>query len=136
MDEKELDTLMSGIHPSSHPIVLSKLTRLRSKDITNRSFRLLLKELTGQLAYKAFEDLKTTEELVQTPIGQHKGYKLETKVALIPILRSGLGMVEALQELLPEAEVHHIGMFRNKESLLPVLYFNKVSIEHQWVTLL
>ena len=122
----DVEALLEKVKPSTHPLIQQKLTKLRRKDITNRLFRALLKEITGQLAYKAFEDLETIEEVVETPIAQYKGVKLKTKVALIPILRAGLGMVEAVHELLPESPVHHIGMFRNKESLLPILYFNKV----------
>lgn len=132
VDEAQVEALLERVKASTHPLIQQKLTKLRREDITNRLFRALLKEITGQLAYKAFEDLETVEEVVQTPVAEYKGVKLKTRVALIPILRAGLGMVEAVHELLPESPVHHIGMYRSKESLLPILYFNKVSDVNLW----
>ena len=114
------------VHVSTHPVVQHKITQLRRKDINQRTFRQLLGELTFYLGYEATATLKLKDEKVETPLTVHTGKKISSKVALIPIMRAGLGMVHSMQELVPTSKVFHLGMFRNKESLLPVLYFNKL----------
>jgi len=85
-----------------------------------------LSEITQYLGYEATSDLETKEYVVETPVASHTGQKLKTEVALIPILRSGLGMVDSMLDILPNSAVHHIGMYRNKQALLPIMYFNKL----------
>eukprot|EP00924_Labyrinthula_sp_SR-Ha-C_P016938 snap_masked-scaffold_6-processed-gene-19.25-mRNA-1 protein AED:0.11 eAED:0.13 QI:0/-1/0/1/-1/1/1/0/226 len=110
----------------THPVVMHKVTLLRNKDTTNKLFRELMREITSYLGYEATRDLSTKTVKIQTPVCEADGYKLDTKVALIPILRGALGMVEPMLDIIPSADVHHIGMYRNKESLLPIMYYNKL----------
>jgi uracil phosphoribosyltransferase len=96
----------------------------------------LLRELTFFLGYEATEDVELRDLTVQTPVAQFEGKEVSTRVTLIPIMRAGLGMVDAMQDIIPEAHVHHIGMFRRgASSLLPVVYFNKVSVLCPWCNL-
>ena len=110
----------------NHPVLLKKLTLLRRKATPPREFRTLVKEITFYLAYEATEGLETVATSVDTPLGPHEGVALSQKICVVPILRAGLGMVEPLLDLLPNADVHHIGMYRNKSSLLPIQYYNKL----------
>ena len=82
--------------------------------------------LTHARSYEATRDLNTKDIEVRTPVAVAKGQKLSSKVALVPILRSGLGMVESMQNLLPFAFVHHLGMYRTKQSMVPVLYYDNI----------
>ncbi|TMW62898.1 hypothetical protein Poli38472_005516 [Pythium oligandrum] len=111
---------------TSHPVLLHKLTKLRDERTDSTVFRHLLREVTFYLGYEATYDLQTTPKAIKTPVGEHSGAELTTSVAVVPILRAGLGMVEPMLDLLPNAAVHHIGMYRNKHSLLPVQYYNKL----------
>ena len=77
--------------------------------------------------YEATRDMKTKNVNISTPVKQNAvGTKLDTKVGLVPILRSGLGMVQSMQDLLPYAVVHHLGMYRTKQSMVPVLYYDNI----------
>ncbi|GLD95356.1 hypothetical protein PINS_up004000 [Pythium insidiosum] len=109
-----------------HPVLLHKLTKLRDERTDSNVFRHVLREVTFYLGYEATSDLEITQKQIQTPLGSHLGAELSTSVAVVPILRAGLGMVDAMLDLLPNAVVHHIGMYRNKHSLLPVQYYNKL----------
>lgn len=120
---------MSNLFVASdnHPLIGHKMTRLRNKNTTSLEFRGLLKEITFFLGYEATRTLKTNTSIVDTPMHvSFSGIKLQEKVAIIPILRAGLGMADAMLEILPNAVVHHIGMYRVKESLLPVQYYNRL----------
>ena len=112
-------------HVSAHPVLLHKLLKLRDKRTSNKVFRELLREITFYLGYEATRDLVGRPVQVETPVGACTGQQLASRVALIPVMRAGLGMVEPMLSVLPNAAVHHIGMFRDKFSLQPVLYFNK-----------
>ncbi|ETV85930.1 uracil phosphoribosyltransferase [Aphanomyces astaci] len=114
---------------STHPVLAHKLTKLRDAKTDANLFRHLLREITFYLGYEATSDLSTVPKQIKTPLGPHQGSELATTVALVPILRAGLGMVEPMLDLLPNARVHHIGMYRNSNSLLPVQYYNKLPKE-------
>jgi len=120
---------MSNIYPSQHPLVAYKLSRLRRVDTNPKKFRELVRELAGLLAYEATADLMVRPIEVQTPLGIAQGVDLVEKIGLIPILRSGLGMVEGIWELMPTAEVWHIGLYRDEKTLKPVQYYNKLPVE-------
>lgn len=120
---------MSNVFPSHHPLVAHKLARLRSIDTNPKKFRELVREMAGLLAYEATADLIIRPVEVQTPLGIAQGADLVEKIGLIPILRSGLGMVEGIWELMPSAEVWHIGLYRDEKTLKPVQYYNKLPIE-------
>lgn len=111
---------------SNHPVLRHKLTKLRDERTDCNIFRHVLREVTFYLGYEATQDFSIRKKFIMTPYAPYDGSELSTKVALIPILRAGLGMVDAMLDLLPNATVHHIGMYRSKESLLPIQYYNKL----------
>lgn len=103
-----------------------KLTRLRDESTPPKIFRELVAEIATLLLYEATADLPTDEREVKTPLALYKGARLKDKVGLIPVLRAGIGMVEAALELMPEAQVWHIGLFRDERTLQPISYYNKL----------
>ncbi|MGQ9625568.1 MAG: uracil phosphoribosyltransferase [Anaerolineae bacterium] len=119
---------MSRVHVSNHPLIRHKLSLLRSVETGPKKFRELIRELAILLAYEATADLALTETEVTTPLSQARGYALAEKIGLIPILRAGLGMVEGIWEMMPSAEVWHIGLYRDHKTLQPVEYYNKLPI--------
>ena len=120
---------MSTVHESRHPLVAHKLSRLRDKNTEPKKFRELVREIAGLLAYEATADLQTTSVEIQTPLEKMMAQELKEKIGLIPILRAGLGMVEGIWELMPSAEVWHIGLYRDEHTLQPVEYYNKLPID-------
>jgi uracil phosphoribosyltransferase len=119
---------MNNIFPSTHPLVAHKITRLRDVTTEPKKFRELVRELAALLAYEATLDLQIREVDVQTPLAIARGYHLMDKFGLVPILRSGLGMVEGVWELMPSAEVWHIGLYRDERTLKPVSYYNRLPV--------
>lgn len=120
---------MSNVHASQHPLVAHKLSRLRDKDTEPKKFRELVREIAGLLAYEATLDLQTAPREIETPLARMVGAELKEKIGLVPILRAGLGMVEGIWELMPQAEVWHIGLYRDEKTLKPVEYYNKLPVE-------
>jgi len=120
---------MSNVHASSHPLVAHKLTRLRDKQTEPKKFRELVREIAALLAYEATADLLTASQSIETPLATYEGTTLREKIGLVPILRAGLGMVEGIWELMPSAEVWHIGIYRDEHTLKPVEYYNKLPVE-------
>jgi uracil phosphoribosyltransferase len=120
---------MSNIHISSHPLIVHKMTRLRDKDTDPKKFRELLREIAALLFYEATLDLTTTPCQVESPLATTTAAELKEKIGLVPILRAGLGMVEGIWGLIPSAEVWHIGLYRDKKTLQPVQYYNKLPVE-------
>lgn len=120
---------MSNVHASTHPLVAHKLTRLRDKNTEPKKFRELVREIAGLMAYEATADLATAPLSIETPLAPVTGVELAEKIGLVPILRAGLGMVEGIWELMPQAEVWHIGLYRDEQTLKPVEYYNKLPIE-------
>jgi uracil phosphoribosyltransferase len=119
---------MDNLFVSNHPLIKHKLTKLRDKNTDPKKFRELIREIAGLLAYEVTNDLLISPVEVETPMAVAKGFKLQEKIGLIPILRSGLGMVEGVWELMPSAEVWHIGLYRDEKTLKPVEYYNKLPI--------
>jgi len=117
------------VHISPHPLVSHKLARLRAQETDPKQFRELIRELSALMAYEATQDLATQPIRVTTPLGHADGEELREKIGLVPILRAGLGMVEGVWELMPSAEVWHIGIYRDEKSLKPVEYYNKLPVE-------
>ncbi len=113
---------------SKHPLVKHKLTRLRDTKVDHKKFRELVREIAILLAYEATADLGLRDTTVATPMGQADGHTVQEKVGLVPVLRAGLGMVEGFWEMLPTAQVWHIGLFRDEETLRPVEYYNKLPV--------
>ena len=116
----------ANLHVSSHPLVAHKLSILRDVSTEPKKFRELVRELTWLLGYEAMRDLTLQPRSVETPLEVLDGAELEPRVGLVPVLRAGLGMVDAMLELMPSAEVWHIGLYRDERSLKPVEYYNKL----------
>ncbi len=119
---------MHNVFISEHPLVAHKLTLLRKTTTEPKKFRELVRELGGLLTYEATLDMATRPVEVQTPLTTTTGVELQDTIGLVPILRAGLGMVEGVWELMPSAEVWHIGLYRDEETLKPVQYYNKLPI--------
>lgn len=111
---------------SSHPLVRHKLTRLRDRSTEPWQFRELVRDLSQLLFYEASHDLRLDPWTVQTPLAEYAGQRLAERIGLFPILRAGLGMADAILELVPPACVWHLGLYRDHETLLPVTYYNKL----------
>jgi uracil phosphoribosyltransferase len=120
---------MANVFASPHPLVAHKLSRLRDKNTNPKKFRELVREIAALLAYEATADLLTVPRLIETPLATVTGVELQEKIGLVPILRAGLGMVEGFWELMPTAEVWHIGLYRDEKTLQPVQYYNKLPVE-------
>jgi uracil phosphoribosyltransferase len=118
--------LPPNVRVSAHPLVAHKLSLLRDKSTTPKVFRELVRELTWLLGYEAMADLTTQPHQIETPLEPMSGRQVEPKVGLVPVLRAGLGMVDAMLELMPSAEVWHIGLYRDERTLKPVEYYNKL----------
>jgi uracil phosphoribosyltransferase len=121
--------MLKNVYESRHPLVAHKLVRLRDKKTNSRKFRELVREIAALLTYEATTDLITTPRQIETPLAPFEGKELKANIGLVPILRAGLGMVEGIWELMPSAEVWHIGLYRDERTLKPVEYYNKLPIE-------
>lgn len=117
---------MAGLFVSDHPLVLHKLTLLRDINTEPKRFRELLKEITWLLLYEATRDLRVKDWPVTTPMGSTVGRKLIEEIAFCPILRAGLGMIAPALELIPGAQVWHIGIYRDHETLQPIEYYTSL----------
>ncbi len=118
---------MSNITITNHPLIQHKLSILRCKQTSSKEFRALISEIAMLLCYEATRDLHLQEIEIETPICATKAKTIEgKKLAIVPILRAGLGMVEGMLELVPSARVGHIGLYRDPETLSPVEYYCKL----------
>ena len=118
---------MSKVHVLDHPLIQHKLAILRSKNTSVKEFRELISEISGLMCYEATRNLPTKEVEVQTPVAVAKCRRLAgKKLAIIPILRAGLGMVDAMVDLIPSAKIGHIGLYRDPETHMPVEYYCKL----------
>jgi uracil phosphoribosyltransferase len=115
-----------NLHVSTHPAVRHKLAILRDERTEPKKFREVVRELSWLLGYEALADAHTQPLDIQTPIEPMAAEELADRIGLIPILRAGLGMVDAMLELMPTAEVWHLGLFRDERTLRPVEYYNKL----------
>jgi uracil phosphoribosyltransferase len=116
---------MAKVVVSTHPIVQHKLSRLRDVRTPPAEFRQLVRTLAVLLAQEATTDLDTVPDEVTTPLGRAATRTLADIIGIVPILRAGLGMAEGILDLLPDAEVWHIGLFRDESTLRPTEYYNK-----------
>lgn len=114
------------VYESKHPLVKHKLALLRSVETKPKKFRELVRELAMLLCYEATQDLGLTPIEVFTPMGTAQGQEVTDKIGLVPVLRAGLGMVDGIWEMMPQAEVWHIGLYRDERTLKPVSYYNKL----------
>ena len=118
---------MSKVTQIAHPLILHKLTFIRNKETGSKDFRELVEEVAMLMAYEVTRDLQLEEVEIETPICKTKCKVLSgKKVAIVPILRAGLGMVNGVLKLIPAAKVGHIGLYRDEVTLKPVEYFCKL----------
>ncbi|HEX9118146.1 MAG TPA: uracil phosphoribosyltransferase, partial [Anaerolineae bacterium] len=117
-----------NVHVSKHPLIRHKLSILRNKLTEPKKFRELIREISILLAYEATADLGLQPLDVDTPMGVAHCAELTEAIGLVPVLRAGLGMVEGIWEMMPGAEVWHIGLFRDERTLRPVQYYNKLPV--------
>lgn len=118
---------MKNVYVMSHPLIRAKMTQIRKKDTPTKMFKELVKEISSLMCYELTRDLETEEIEIQTPIEKTTGYKVKGEdIMLVPILRAGLGMVEGIQDLIPNAKIGHIGIYRDHDTLEPVEYLCKL----------
>ena len=118
---------MGNVHVMDHPLVHHKLAVMRNKDTSVKEFRELVSEVAGLMCYEATRNLPTVDVKVETPVGIADCKMLAgKKLAIVPILRAGLGMVDALVDLIPSAKIGHIGLYRDPETHEPVEYYCKL----------
>ena len=115
-----------NLHISNHPLIRHKVTLLRDERTDSRTFRELVRELTGLLIYEATADLDIDPIEIVTPMEPMTGGRLAPAVAFVPILRAGVGMVDAAIDAVPGAIVYHLGMYRDESTHQPVHYYNKL----------
>lgn len=114
------------VHEMNHPLIMHKISILRNEATPVKEFRELVNEIALLMGYEATRDLDMIERPVKTPICETKGKFVSKQVALVPVLRAGLGMVDALMSLIPAAKVGHIGLYRDPETHVPVEYYCKL----------
>jgi uracil phosphoribosyltransferase len=114
------------LHVSQHPAVLHKLAILRDEKTEPKKFREIVRELSWLLGYEALADVGVKPIEIRTPMEPMTAHELAERVGFVPILRAGLGMVDAMLELMPTAQVWHLGLFRDERTLRPVEYYNKL----------
>ena len=118
---------MATVHVLDHPLIQHKLAVLRNKETSVKEFRELVNEISGLMCYEATRNLPTVEVDVETPLMTAKCRMLAgKKLAIVPILRAGLGMVDAMVDLIPSAKIGHIGLYRDPETHKPVEYYCKL----------
>ncbi len=116
---------VSGCTVVDHPLVKAKVAVLRNKETSREVFRRTLKELTTFVVIEATKDLRVRETAIETPLERCTGHCLADKVTIVPILRAGLGMAEAMLDVLPQARVGHVGMYRDELTFEPKSYYYK-----------
>ena len=118
---------MANVHVLDHPLIQHKLAILRSKETPVKEFRELVSEIAGLMCYEATRNLPTVEVDVETPVAVAKCRMLSgKKLAIVPVLRAGLGMVDTMVDLIPSAKIGHIGLYRDPETHEPVEYYCKL----------
>lgn len=115
-----------GVVVFDHPLIQHKLTLLRDRQTGHRTFRALLYQIAGLMVYEATRTFPTTVVRVQTPLAETMGLRLEGKITVVPVLRAGLGMAEGILEMMPEARVGHLGMYRDERTLEPIAYLTRL----------
>ncbi len=122
----EVSPRYSNLFVSRHPLVQHKIAQLSEARTSTAIFRQLTQELTHFLMYEATTDLPLKQELFSTPLEQTLGSVLDCRIALVPIMRAGLGMVDSARDLVPQATVYHLGLYRDEITHLPVSYYRKL----------
>ena len=117
---------MAGLHVSTHPLVAHHVLALRDPTTEPPAFRRVVRQVTQLLAYEATATLPMENVSQPTPLAEARGRRLADRIAIVPILRAGLGMADGLLEIIPDAEVWHIGLYRDERTLQPQEYYNKL----------
>lgn len=120
---------MASLHVIDHPLIQHKLSIIRDKNTGPKEFRELLEEVSMLMAYEVTRNLPVEEIDVETPVATAHCRAMNAKIAVVPILRAGLGMVGGILKLIPTAKVGHIGVYRDPESLQPVEYYCKLPVD-------
>ncbi|HWQ22292.1 MAG TPA: uracil phosphoribosyltransferase [Clostridia bacterium] len=110
----------------NHPLIRHKLTLLRNRNTTHKDFRQLAEELAGLMTYEVCRNMRTKACLIDTPLEPYSGQELENEVTIVPVLRAGLVMAQGMLDMIPNAKVGHIGLFRDENTLEPVQYYCKL----------
>lgn len=121
--------MSANVFVSHHPLVLHRLALLRHRETDTPTFRRLVREMAQLLFFEAAGDLRLSPWTVTTPLAECPGQRLADPLCLVPILRAGLGMAEAILDLVPHAQVWHLGLYRDHETKKPVTYYNKLPPE-------
>ena len=127
---------MSKLFVSEHPLIYTKMAMLRNKETGTKEFREVIGEVASLLFYEATRDLPLVDVAVQTPITATICKTIDTKLAVVPILRAGIGMTDGILNLAPTAKIGHIGLYRNEETLIPVEYYCKLPADVEERTVL
>ena len=118
---------MSKVQVMDHPLIQHKINYIRNEEVGSKEFREIVGEIASLMCYEATRDLKMEDVKIKTPICEMTGKQLSgKKLAVVPILRAGLGMVDGMLAMIPSAKVGHIGLYRNEETLEPVEYYCKL----------
>jgi uracil phosphoribosyltransferase len=124
-------TGINQLHLSQHPLLLARLGPLRERGTPPVEFRRLVRELAQLLFFEAAADLPTEPYTVTTPLAEAPARRLQARLGLVPILRAGLGMADAILEFVPSAQIWHLGLYRDHQTLQPVTYYNKLPAQVQ-----
>ena len=127
---------MSRFFVSEHPLIHTKMAMLRDKETGTKEFREIIGEVASLLFYEATRELPMVDVEVQTPIAMANCKTIDTKLAIVPILRAGIGMTDGILNLVPTTKIGHIGLYRNEETLEPVEYYCKLPADVQERTVL
>ncbi len=114
---------MKSLHVIEHPLIKRDISLLRDKKTTSEDFRIVLRRLASLMAYEVTKDLKLNSQPIETPLEIAEGWNVTDEVNLVPVLRAGLGMLEAYLSIIPDAKVGHIGLYRDEKTLKPVDYY-------------
>jgi uracil phosphoribosyltransferase len=119
-------TQFPNLHASKHPLVRHKTTLLQDERTLSKQFRELVRELTHLLLYEATTEVPLRRVEIKTPLEDAEGWAIDARIGIVPILRAGLGMVDAAVDALPSSQVWHLGMYRDERTHTPVSYYNKL----------
>jgi uracil phosphoribosyltransferase len=125
--QEDKERAVAGVHVSVHPLLVHRVGQLRDRDTPAPHFRRLVHEIAQLLFWEASADLALEDCTVMTPLAPSPAQRLAQRVGLVPILRAGLGMADAIVELIPDAQVWHLGLYRDHKTLKPITYYNKLT---------
>lgn len=116
---------MSKVTVLNHPLIDHKMSQVRDKNTSTKAFRETVSEIGALITYEITRDFKTMPKTIETPMAHMTAYELEKPVVIVPILRAGLGMVDGIHNIIPNAKIGHIGLYRDEETLQPKAYYQK-----------